>query len=122
MEEEMKIASEHSPKDCTTTLMNLNDALYAIGGKWKLRVVMALMGNTTRFNELQRIISGISARVLSNELKELELNGFVNRKVFTGTPVIIEYELTAYSQTLHPVLKSLSDWGSMHRAHIRKSK
>jgi DNA-binding HxlR family transcriptional regulator len=122
MEEEVKIASEHSPMDCTVALKNMNDALYAIGGKWKLKVIRALMGKTMRFNEIQRIIPGISAKVLSNELKELELNGFVNRKVFTGIPVLIEYELTAYSQTLHPVLKSLSDWGSLHSAHIRKNR
>jgi len=102
--------------------MNLGDALYAIGGKWKLRVIIALRDNIKRFNELQRTIPGISAKVLSNELKELELNGFVKRKVYTSTPVTVEYELTGYSQTLEPVLQALSEWGAMHRAKIMKVK
>jgi len=118
MIEEMKIKHEYSSKECTGALMNLGDALYVIGGKWKLRVIIALRGNTSRFNELQRTIPGISAKVLSNELKDLELNGFVRRNVFTGTPVVVEYELTEYSNTLGTVLQSLSDWGAMHRAKI----
>jgi len=58
--------------------------------------------------------------VLSNELKELEMNGFVQRKVYVQTPVLVEYELTEYSQTLGKVLQSRSEWGAMHRAHIQK--
>ena len=96
--------------------------LYQTGGKWKLRVIIALREGTKRFNELQRTIPGISAKVLSNELKELELNGFVKRNVFTGTPVVVAYELTEYSQTLNTVLQSLSDWGALHRAKIMKNR
>jgi DNA-binding HxlR family transcriptional regulator len=58
--------------------------------------------------------------VLATELKELELNGFVKCNVFTGTPVIVEYELTEYSHTLQNVLQSLSEWGAMHREKIRQ--
>jgi DNA-binding HxlR family transcriptional regulator len=65
-----------------------------------------------RFNEMQRLIDGISAKVLSTELKDLELNGFVRRNVFTGTPVVVEYELTEYAETLGGVLQALSEWGS----------
>ncbi|MES1249440.1 MAG: helix-turn-helix domain-containing protein, partial [Chitinophaga rupis] len=75
--------------------------------------------NNRRFNELQRNIKGISARVLSNELKQLELNGFVKRSVYTGTPVVVEYELTEYSNTLGDVLQALRIWGTMHRDKIR---
>jgi DNA-binding HxlR family transcriptional regulator len=106
---------------CKAKLASIADALYAIGGKWKLRIIIALGEGHTRFNELQRTIEGISARVLSNELKELELNGFVKRNVFTGTPVVIEYELTDYSDTLENVLQSLSEWGSLHKAKIKKA-
>ena len=59
--------------------------------------------------------------MLSTELKELELNGFVRRIVFTGKPVTVEYELSEYAETLDGVLQSLSDWGAMHREKIRKS-
>jgi len=91
-----------------------------IGGKWKLRIIIALQEGNKRFNELQRTVEGISARVLSNELKELEMNGFVKRKVYIKTPVVVEYEITEYSQSLHEVLDSLRNWGSRHREKIRK--
>jgi DNA-binding HxlR family transcriptional regulator len=107
-------------KTCAARLAAIEDTLYVIGGKWKLKVIIALREQgAMRFNGLQRTIMGISARVLSNELKELELNGFVKRKVFTSTPVVIEYELTEYSNTLQRVLNALIDWGIMHRTKIR---
>ena len=113
---------EHpSPTECKATLNAIADALYVIGGKWKLRIIVALREGNRRFNELHRVIDGISAKVLSAELKDLELNGFVTRNVFTGTPVIIEYELSDYAETLDGVLKSLSDWGTMHRENVKKS-
>jgi DNA-binding HxlR family transcriptional regulator len=112
--------NEGGRKSCTTRLSAIEDTLYVIGGKWKLKVIIALKEHgAMRFNELQRTISGISARVLSNELKELELNGFIKRKVYTSTPVVIEYELTGYSNTLDRVLQSMIEWGMMHRNKIR---
>ncbi|GGN05016.1 hypothetical protein GCM10010967_45070 [Dyadobacter beijingensis] len=103
---------------CYSKLNAAGDALYVIGGKWRLRIIIALSDGKRRFNEIQRAISGISARVLSNELKELEINGFVTRKVYTDFPVSIEYELTPYSDTLSPVIESLIEWGEMHRQRI----
>jgi DNA-binding HxlR family transcriptional regulator len=91
-----KTKTEHpSPTQCKATLNAIADALYVIRGKWKLRIIVALRKGNKRFNELQRVIDGISANVLSTELKDLELNGFVSRNVFTGTPVVVEYELSA---------------------------
>lgn len=110
-----------SKETCKATLTSIADALYAIGGKWKLRIIVALKEGARRFNELQRLIDGISAKVLSAELKDLELNGFVQRNVFTGTPVVVEYELTEYSETLSDVLQALSEWGAMHRETVKKS-
>lgn len=106
--------------ECKAHLNAVADALYAIGGKWKLPIIVALKEGHTRFNELQRAIEGISAKVLSSELKDLELNGFVKRNVYSETPVIVEYELTDYSHTLHPVLAALSQWGIAHRRKIRQ--
>jgi DNA-binding HxlR family transcriptional regulator len=106
---------------CKARLNSIADALYAIGGKWKLRIIVGLRDGTKRFNELQRLIDGISAKVLSAELKELEMNGFIKRNVFTGTPVVVEYELTEYADTLKDVLDTLSEWGAMHRENVRKS-
>src|SRR5688572_22379522 len=110
-----------SQAQCKATLGAVADALYVIGGKWKLRIIVALADGNKRFNEMQRLIEGISAKVLSTELKELELNGFVRRNVFTTTPVVVEYELTEYAETLDDVLRSLSEWGAMHRETVKKS-
>src|SRR3954465_13818075 len=110
-----------SEEQCKANLKSIGDALYAIGGKWKLRIIVALNSGNKRFNELQRLVEGISAKVLSAELKDLEINGFVRRNVFTGIPVIVEYELTEYAETLGGVLQSLNEWGAMHRETVKKS-
>lgn len=104
-------------KACESKLGAIDDALYAIGGKWKLKIIIALKEGNKRFNELQRALD-ISARMLSRELKDLELNGFVERKVYTDTPVIIEYELTDYSNSLSDILEALSSWGIKHRKKL----
>ena len=109
-----------TPQQCTARLAAVGDALYAIGGKWKLRIIIALSDGNKRFNELQRLVEPISAKVLSGELKELELNGFVKRNVFTGTPVVVEYQLSEYSETLQEVLDALSRWGARHREKIKQ--
>lgn len=115
--------TEITEHECNANLNALEDALYVIGGKWKLKVIIALReGGSKRFNGLQRRIAGISAKVLSNELKELEMNGFVKRNVYPQTPVIIEYELTDYSDSLKEVLRTLIEWGITHRDKIRSMK
>lgn len=106
-------------EECATTLAAVADALYAIGGKWKLMIIIAIARGNTRFTELQKRVTGISARVLSSELKELELNGFVFKKVSVGYPVLIEYELTPYSHTLEKVVTSLTEWGIQHRQKVK---
>ena len=103
-------------------MRSVQDTMFVIGGKWKLRVIIALKGGNKRFNELQRTITGISARVLSHELRELEINGFIKRNVYDQTPVVVEYELTEYSNSLDAVLSTLSEWGIMHREKIRQER
>lgn len=107
---------------CASHLGAIDDALYVIGGKWKLRVIVALREGNKRFNDIQRTVTGISARVLSNELKELEMNGFVKRVVIDQTPVVVEYQVTPYAQTLGGVLQSLAEWGFTHRDKIKKER
>lgn len=114
-----KMFTPESKERCNERLNAVGDALYVIGGKWKLRIIIAMSEGDNRFNELQRTITGISAKVLSNELKELELNGFVKRTVHDQTPVVVTYEPTEYMHTLKDVLQALSEWGSMHREKLR---
>ncbi|AYB31577.1 winged helix-turn-helix transcriptional regulator [Chryseolinea soli] len=118
---EIKNSKKLSQPECVASLNAVGDAFYVIGGKWKLRIIIALSDGAKRFNELQRLVEGISARVLSSELKDLEMNGLVTRNVHADSfPVVVEYEATGYADSLRDVLKALTAWGTMHRKRIRK--
>lgn len=117
--QENQIDSKAFTEECNTVLMAVSDALYVIGGKWKLMIIIAMARGNKRFTEIQRQVSGISARVLSSELKELELNGFIIKKVEVGYPVSIEYELLPYSHTLEELVGAMTRWGMQHREKIK---
>lgn len=119
MEEQIVKKAAFSEVQCNKHLTATEDALYVIGGKWTLRIMIALLSGHTRFNELQRTIKGISARVLSGELKDLEINGLIKRVVLADQkPVVVEYVPTEYSKTLKDIISSLADWGIRHRKKI----
>ena len=117
------IVNEDLPdnEECAHSLKNVLDALYVINGKWKLAVILCLVQSSKRFNELLHDVTGISSKVLAKELKDLELNDFITRKVYPTTPVSIIYEATAYSRTLKSVIGELSAWGEQHREKIKQS-
>lgn len=104
--------------DCSDYLLPIRDALDILGSKWKIPIIVALMFGPNRFNELKSKISGISAKMLSQELKDLEINQLVNRTVYDTTPVKVEYSLTEYGRGLEKVIKELKSWGEEHREHI----
>lgn len=118
-QEETTVNKEFT-NECTKILAAVADAQYVIGGKWKLMIIIAMARGNNRFTELQRQVKGISARVLSSELKDLELNGFVEKKVSVGYPVLIEYKLLPYSETLEKVVSAMTEWGIQHRDKIRR--
>lgn len=109
-----------SMKECRTHLLPVRDALDLLGGKWKIPIIVALSFGNRRFRELQRHIEGITAKMLSKELKDLEVNELVKRTVFDTTPVTVEYELTDYGKTLKKVIAELRKWGSEHRKRMLK--
>ena len=114
-----KIPKENLNKEaCTKSMLPIQDALYILSGKWKLPIIVALKHGHKRFKELNREIGGITARMLSKELKELEMNELVKRTVYDTIPVSVEYELTSYGDTLDPVIMALRDWGTKHRKRI----
>lgn len=108
-------------KECTGSLRNILDALYVLNGKWKLALILSLIQSSKRFNEIQHEVTGISAKVLAKELKDLELNDLITRNVYPTTPVSIVYEATCYSHTLKNILAELSAWGEQHREKIKQS-
>ncbi|WP_298740517.1 helix-turn-helix domain-containing protein [uncultured Chitinophaga sp.] len=108
-------------EECLGALGAVQDALYVLNGKWKIPIIIALREGHKRFGELQKAVKGISAKVLSHELKHLEMNEFIERRVCDTMPVVVEYELTPYSDTLSHVIESLRQWGEAHRHKIRSS-
>ncbi len=82
-----------------------------IGGKWKCLIIHHLIDGTKRFNELRRLIPVITQRMLTSQLRELEADHIVNRKVYAEVPPKTEYSLTELGKTLEPVLWSMHYWG-----------
>lgn len=111
----------HNRETCSAAANAIRDALYVLGGKWKLPILMTLAAGPRRFRELQKALEEITPKVLSKELKELELNEFITRTVHPTTPVTVEYTLTAYSGSLENVLLALRDWGFNHRERMKAS-
>ncbi|HTT33928.1 MAG TPA: helix-turn-helix domain-containing protein [Methylomirabilota bacterium] len=90
-----------------------------IGGKWKPSILFHLEGQVRRFNELQRLLAGPTKKMLTQQLRELERDGLVNRKVFAEVPPRVEYSLTKHGESLRPILRLMSAWGKKH--HTRYS-
>ncbi len=96
-------------------ILAVNDTLNAISGKWKLPIIASLLFGKKRFKTLQEHIEKITPRMLSKELKELEINGVVNRIVHNTTPVLIEYDLTESGKQIASVMDAMITWGINHR-------
>ena len=99
----------------------LQDTLYTISGKWKLPILMAMYAGASRFTDIQRSVTEISTRVLSNELKELEAHQLILREVDETYPISITYSLTPYAFTLTPMVDEMINWGRNHRIKVTGS-
>ena len=94
-------------------------AIYFLGGKWKIRIIFLLYQNKkNRFGELKKILQTITQQMLSKQLKELELDGLINRKVFQVVPPKVEYTLTDFGLSVIPILKSFSNWNKKNNRTI----
>ena len=87
-----------------------------IGGKWKPLILFYLEGGTKRFGELRKLIPGLTKKMLTQHLRELERDQVVHRKVYAVVPPKVEYSLTRHGESLKPILKLMSAWGTKHRA------
>ncbi|MDQ1140373.1 winged helix-turn-helix transcriptional regulator [Pedobacter agri] len=119
----MAFGREHHTKEtCNASLNAVKDALYVLNGKWKLPLIISMQDGPKRFNEIQKSLGEITPKILSKELKDLELNEFVIRKVYSTTPVTVTYELTEYSGSLDNVINELRSWGMQHRERLVSSR
>lgn len=99
--------------DCpVATTINL------IGNKWKLLIIRDLLASTRRFGELRKNLEGISQRVLTQNLRELENDGLVKRKVYAEVPPRVEYSLNELGRSLLPIISTMADWGNNYKKTI----
>lgn len=103
----------HSRYDCNPGC-SVEATVSLIDGKWKCVVLYHLLGKTVRFNELRRTIPSVTQRMLTNQLRELEMDGLIVRKVYAEVPPKVEYSLSPLGKTLEPILMALKGWGDVN--------
>ena len=103
----------HTRFDCNPGC-SVEAAISLIDGKWKCVVLHHLLGGTTRFNDLRRRIPGVTARMLTAQLRELEMDGLVIRTVYAQVPPKVEYSVSELGRSLEPIIYALRQWGTDH--------
>src|SRR5438094_131813 len=101
---------------------NIEVIVDVIGGKWKMLILWNLRDGLRRFNELRRLIPGSTQKMLTAQLRELERDGIVSRKVYPQVPPKVEYALTKYGQSLRPFIELSCQLGNTHVKHIQRQR
>jgi DNA-binding HxlR family transcriptional regulator len=99
---------------CETCPVTLTTEI--IGGRWKHLIIFCISSGITRFGEMQRTLPHISKKMLTQELRDLEKNGIINRKIFAEIPPRVEYSLTDWGMATLPILNAMAAWGMQYRA------
>lgn len=102
--------TRHSRYDCHLGCP-VEATLEVIGGKWKGIILYHLLSETMRFNQLRRLMPEVTQRMLTRQLRELEADNLISRKVYPEVPPKVEYSMTEYGMTLTPVIYALQAWG-----------
>ena len=110
----MKTKSELLPECPVATTVSL------IGSKWKLLIMRNLLARPWRFNELQKNLEGVSQKVLTDSLRQLEADGIISRTVYAEVPPRVEYSLSELGESMRPILDSMKDWGENYKAQFEK--
>ena len=108
------------PRSHADEVRALQDTIYVVGGKWKLPIINSMCNGNKRFREIARSIPGISTRMLSRELKEMEANGLIRRTVYDDMPVTVEYTVTDYCRSFGDIILEMIRWGKTHRKRIKE--
>lgn len=100
-------------------MMAVQDSMDVLNGKWKISIISSICYyNKRRFSDILNDVAGISNKMLSKELKELETNQLIKRTVLDTQPITVQYELTEHGLTLRTIINNLTDWGIAHRKKI----
>jgi DNA-binding HxlR family transcriptional regulator len=105
-------------EDCRRDMVPVADVISHIGGKWTVYIITALGQGPRRFSELKRHIEGVSQKMLTATLRELEKDGFVTRKVTPSIPPRVDYELTDLGQELREPLRAIGQWAYANRERV----
>ncbi|UJL47671.1 helix-turn-helix transcriptional regulator [Virgibacillus sp. NKC19-16] len=101
-------------------LCRVEDALGILVGKWKPIILLHLLQEgTKRFSELKRSMPGITQKMLTKQLRELEDEDIIERVVYPQVPPKVEYSITEYGRSLEPILEAMHEWGTKHMLHKR---
>ena len=109
-----------SHEECQATMLPIKDTLEVLHGKWKLPILVALITKTMRFKEISREVNGITDKVLSKELKDLEINELIKREVIDTFPPTVKYSITPHGESLKDVIIAMKTWGDKHRTKIMR--
>ena len=109
------------PRNQKEEVQALQDTIYVLGGKWILPIINSLCNGNKRFRDIERSIPGITTRMLSRELKEMEANQMLKRTVTPDSPVLVEYTVTDYCRSFGDIMLEMIKWGKQHREKIRSS-
>lgn len=109
---------EITHEKCQGMIKPVRDALEVLNGRWKLPILIALSFGTRRFKQISKEVNGITDKVLSKELKDLEANQLIKREVYDTFPPTVEYSITPHGKSLENVIDELRDWGMSHRKKI----
>lgn len=113
---------EYNPlKECNQRIIAIHDVMDLLNGRWKVAIIACLCSEKMRYSELLRTVNGISGKMLSRDLKELEMNHLIIRKVLDTKPITVEYEITEYGSTLKNLTAVIAEWGLNHREKIKGS-
>ncbi|MEJ2901989.1 winged helix-turn-helix transcriptional regulator [Pedobacter panaciterrae] len=107
------------PRNQKEEIQALQDTMYVMGGKWRLMIINSICNGNRRFRDIQRSIPGITTRMLSRELKDMEANKLIKRTVTPSTPVLVEYSETDYCLSFGAIILEMIRWGKQHREKIR---
>lgn len=116
-EECCEVEKDCSPEDCPVLT-----AISVIGGKWKIPILYLIRNEAMRFSALQRELTGITQKMLTQHLRELEDDGLVNRKVYAQVPPKVEYSVTPLAKKLEPILCDLCEWGTEYKETVPSKK
>lgn len=109
-------------EECKQAIVPVNEVLQQIGGKWTMYIIMALGHGPLRFSELKRKIDGVSQKMLTSTLRDLEKDGFVSRKVTPSIPPRVDYELTAMGVELREPIFVLTRWANANNTRIAQAR